>query len=180
MTLKNTTGSTSAALQDSFRPANGIMHTEHELSLIMVEQRRRAAGLPPRVGEAMRSQEDTPADTGSDVNTRESVLSEALSAVNHDRNVDYGDPAADFARTARYWNEHLCAVLTRKGKTADPQLIEDMMDFMVDLIGPEDVAIFMTLLKVSRLSWSPEKRDHWVDIAGYAACGADTMKESLR
>jgi len=113
-------------------------------------------------------------------NTRESILTEALAAVNTERNVDYGDPSADFQRTARYWNEHLCGVLERKLRNAPDEKLEGMLDYLVDLIGPEDVAIMMTLLKVSRLSWSPEKRDHWVDIAGYAACGADTMTRRLR
>jgi hypothetical protein len=44
-----------------------------------------------------------------------------------------------------------------------------------DLIDTWDVAIMMNLLKISRLSWSPTKEDHWVDAAGYAACGAECV-----
>jgi hypothetical protein len=33
----------------------------------------------------------------------------------------------------------------------------------------------MSLLKISRLSWDPTKRDSWVDLAGYAACGYDII-----
>ena len=34
-----------------------------------------------------------------------------------------------------------------------------------------DEAVFMTLVKVVRMKTSPELKDHWADIAGYAACG---------
>jgi hypothetical protein len=33
----------------------------------------------------------------------------------------------------------------------------------------------MTMLKLSRISWSPEKRDHWVDGIGYLSCGWDCV-----
>lgn len=35
----------------------------------------------------------------------------------------------------------------------------------------------MILLKVSRLTWTPDKEDTWADIAGYAACGWDCVAE---
>jgi len=40
-------------------------------------------------------------------------------------------------------------------------------------ISTVDVAILLTLVKVARLKNSPDHRDSWVDIAGYAACGAE-------
>jgi hypothetical protein len=43
----------------------------------------------------------------------------------------------------------------------------------------QDVAIMMILLKVSRLGWSPEVADHWLDVAGYAACGYDCSDAQL-
>jgi hypothetical protein len=45
-----------------------------------------------------------------------------------------------------------------------------------------DVAIMMALLKISRLSWEPTKKDSWVDLAGYAACGYEiiTNKEEQK
>ena len=45
----------------------------------------------------------------------------------------------------------------------------------VVLIVGDDVAIMMALLKISRLSWEPTKRDSWVDVAGYAACGYEII-----
>lgn len=112
-------------------------------------------------------------------NVRKHILDSANQAVNTERNADYGDPTQDFARTARYWNEHLCAILERKAKR-HPELVESMLDYMVDLVSTEDVAIMMALLKISRLSWSPEKEDHWIDLAGYAACGAECADRSFK
>lgn len=83
-------------------------------------------------------------------NHRATVLLGAEELVNGDRNVQYGDPRADFRRTADMWAAYL---------GADVQ--------------PHDVAAMMALLKVSRIRWSPGKLDSWMDLAGYAACGWD-------
>lgn len=83
---------------------------------------------------------------------RSGLLQEAGSCVNGDRNVDYGDPIEDFRRTADMWSAYL-------GNGVHLQ--------------PHDVAAMMSMLKLSRIRWSPGKRDHWVDLAGYAACGYD-------
>lgn len=85
---------------------------------------------------------------------RGDMLDEAKSLVTGDRNNVYGPPNQDFQRTA------------------------DMMSaygFRVDdrPLTSADVAIFMSLLKISRLKWSPTKRDSWVDLAGYSACGLE-------
>jgi hypothetical protein len=44
-------------------------------------------------------------------------------------------------------------------------------------IAPHDVAAMMAMLKLSRIRWSPGKRDSWVDLAGYAACGWDCARD---
>ena len=82
---------------------------------------------------------------------RSEVLTEANDLINGDRNNQYGPPTKDFTRTARMWSAYLD--------------IE---------IRPHDVAALMALLKLSRIAWQPEKRDSWVDLAGYAACGYET------
>lgn len=82
------------------------------------------------------------------VNQRSSLLQEADSLVNGDRNAQYGDPLRDFKRTAAFWGAYLG----------------------VDL-EPHDVAAMMSLLKISRIRATPTKRDSWTDLAGYAACG---------
>lgn len=91
-----------------------------------------------------------------------SIRSETLQAaedlVNGDRNAQYGDPTQDFQRTADLWTSYLHGVMDRTG--------------LLNL-EPHDIAVLQILLKISRLTWSPNKADHWIDIAGYAACGAD-------
>lgn len=83
--------------------------------------------------------------------TREIVLETAASLVMGDRNKDYAGPKENFAQTADLWS----AYLNMK-------------------VSAHDVGVLMILVKVARLSTSPGKLDHWIDIAGYAACGAET------
>lgn len=89
-------------------------------------------------------------------NVRSDILSTAEVLVNGDRNAQYGDPKQDFARTAQMWSAYLG--------------IE---------VAPHDVAAMMGLLKISRIRWSPNKKDHWVDGAGYFACGADCADDEF-
>ena len=84
------------------------------------------------------------------------LLQEAQALVCGDRNNQYGEPGQDFTRTAELWTVLLAE------KLAPGQYI-----------SPADVALLMCALKLSRLTWAPEKRDSWVDLAGYAACGWD-------
>jgi hypothetical protein len=86
---------------------------------------------------------------------RELLLKDAATIIMGDRNAQYGDPTQDFARTATMWQTYLDGI--------DREL------------EPHDVAVMMILLKVSRLAWSPNKRDHWLDIAGYAGCGFECV-----
>lgn len=91
---------------------------------------------------------------------RTEVLEEAGRLVNGDRNVDYGDPISDFRTTAAMWSAYLSRRL------GSPVSLE-----------PHDVAALMACVKISRISWVPEKSDNWVDLAGYAACGWDCVAE---
>lgn len=34
----------------------------------------------------------------------------------------------------------------------------------------------MMALKLSRLTWSPERQDSWMDVAGYSACGWECVE----
>lgn len=95
---------------------------------------------------------DEPAETRS---VREEMLLEASGLVTGDRNNAYGPPWQDFARTAN--------ALTSMGyRGPDDRALES-----------HDVAILVMMVKISRLMWTPAKRDSWVDIAGYAACGLE-------
>ena len=81
---------------------------------------------------------------------RTAVLEAALAAVNGERNASYSEPADNFGRTAQLGSAYLTVE-----------------------ISAIDVAVLMVLLKVARLMHTPGHHDSWVDIAGYAACGAD-------
>lgn len=94
---------------------------------------------------------EEPAPTTTSARRR--LLDEAATIVDGDRNAQYGDPRQDFARTATMWGAYLG----------------------VD-VAPHDVAALMACLKVSRIRWSPDKRDSWLDLAGYAACGWDCIE----
>lgn len=81
---------------------------------------------------------------------RSTVLNEANKIVNGARNKQYGSPEDNFQNIADLWNGYL-------GTN----------------IKPVDVANLMALMKIARLKYSPDHRDSWVDLAGYAACGAE-------
>lgn len=81
---------------------------------------------------------------------RASVLLEAIKIVTQDRNNTYGGPEDSFKTIANLWSAYT-------GHT----------------YSTGDVAIFLSLLKIARLKNSPYHRDSWVDLAGYAACGAE-------
>lgn len=94
-------------------------------------------------------------------NFRSEILNEAITLINGERNSTYGDPLDDFNTTATFWNTYLRRTLDARGG--------------LDL-KPHDVAVMMSLLKIARMSWSPEKRDHWADLAGYTGCGWDCVQ----
>lgn len=83
--------------------------------------------------------------------TRAECLEGARQAVCFDRNASYGEPEDNFSVVAEFWSTYL-----------------------ETKISPEDVANMMILFKVAR-SATAEKAvpDTWVDICGYAACGAE-------
>jgi len=91
---------------------------------------------------------------------RSDLLQEAETLVNGERNDNYGDPNDDFKATADLWNAYLSRLIAGNGGYP-PEL------------QPHDIAAMMIMLKLSRIAWSPNKYDSWVDIAGYAACGWD-------
>jgi Domain of unknown function (DUF6378) len=86
------------------------------------------------------------------VNTKESILEEAIRITTGDRRRDYDHALPNHQRIADLWNAYLNL---RKDPKAD--------------ISPLDVATMMILLKIARAAHSPT-RDSYVDIAGYAKC----------
>ena len=87
---------------------------------------------------------------------RETVLDDAKYAVCGDRDKQYGSPEDNFDQIARFWSVYLHSNLTSC-----------------------DVANMMILFKVGRNITGEAKLDNWVDIAGYAACGADCQFSNL-
>lgn len=88
------------------------------------------------------------------VTPRGGVLREAESLITGDRNKNYGNPTENFDTTAALWN----AQLGHKLKPGES-------------FTATDVALLMVQLKMARLKTSTSKRDHYLDIAGYIACG---------
>lgn len=89
---------------------------------------------------------------------RKGVLEAASKAVHaEDMEHDYGKPENNFRTIADLWSTYLEAAYG-----------EDT----IVCLSSRDVAAMMILLKVARVATS-EKADHWIDIAGYAACGGE-------
>ena len=85
---------------------------------------------------------------------RRQCLDAAASAVLGQREQDYGTPESNFGCIADFWSNYL------------NQQIE-----------AHDVAIMMALLKIARLKTNPKHADSFIDLAGYAACGAEVATE---
>jgi len=88
------------------------------------------------------------------------ALDHAKSLVTGERNAQYGDPNQDFRRTAAFWEIYLRAIVEKRGGLN---------------LEPHDVAMMMSLLKISRTTWTPEKLDSTLDLIGYGACAVDCI-----
>lgn len=82
--------------------------------------------------------------------TRDHCLNAAHVCVTQDRENTYGGPERSFEVTALLWSPVLGVE-----------------------VQPHQVALCLALLKVARLTANPTHGDSWVDLAGYAACGAE-------
>lgn len=91
-----------------------------------------------------------------------SILREAEALIHGQRQTDYGDKRQNFSQIAMIWT----GMLSHK-----------MLPGMK--ITPDDVAVLMIGMKAARLAKSPEHRDSWIDIAGYAGC-AERLQEERR
>lgn len=81
---------------------------------------------------------------------RAECLDGARQVVLRDRNLSYGEPEELFEDIAARWSLTLATTVT-----------------------PAQVALCMIDLKVARAAANPTHADNWLDIAGYAACGAE-------
>lgn len=99
----------------------------------------------------------------SPATTREQVLSAARACVCGDREQDYGSPENNFRTIASLWNSYLYGA----------GLMENPTPHVWKGLKPKDVAAMLALLKVARIAGNRPKQDNWIDLAGYAACGAE-------
>jgi hypothetical protein len=106
--------------------------------------------------EVMQAAKEVDAERNAAKRTTKAGLLDAAKAAVADRGLNYGKPEDNFERIARLWTQHL--------RNRDQ---EDVV------VTAADVATMMVLLKIARLQNDPTHLDSWVDIAGYAACGAE-------
>lgn len=110
------------------------------------------------------------------MSARGELLADAAALVDGDRNAQYGDPNQDFRRTGILWSTYLHGVLERKAAAAGREIPPEIEDLLYTLVDPWDVGWMQILLKSSRSTVSPHKRDHYADTAGYSACGWDCAR----
>ena len=81
---------------------------------------------------------------------RDELLDRAKDLVNGPRNKIYGDPEENHKRIADMWG----VILKRE-------------------VSLHEVYLMMVALKMSRLIESPDHKDSWIDLIGYAALGGE-------
>ena len=92
---------------------------------------------------------------------KEELATEALRIVNGSRRAAYGTPERNFERIADLWTSYLRL------------RVEATDDYDTFTLEPRDVAAMMRLTKEARLIETPDHRDSFLDIVGYALCGAE-------
>lgn len=90
--------------------------------------------------------------------TRADILHAAEKCVCGQRETDYGTPEDNFKAIAELWEAYLNKTCTRGVNVC---------------VEAKDVAAMMALLKIARIAAGGGKADSWIDLAGYAACGAE-------
>jgi hypothetical protein len=91
--------------------------------------------------------------------TRADILHAAEKCVCGQRETDYGTPEDNFKAIAELWSLYLDRISV--GKYGNM------------IVDEKDVAVMMALLKIARIARGGGKADNWIDLAGYAACGAE-------
>lgn len=99
--------------------------------------------------------------------TRAAVLEKARACVCGEREQDYGSPEDSFGCIAELWEAYLHAACISPDS--------------VVRVTPTDVAMMMALLKIARVGTScvGGTADSFVDLAGYAACGAECAEVTV-
>lgn len=116
---------------------------------------------------AKHSEDDTPTvaetveENSEDVKrklTRADILHAAEKCVCGQRETDHGTPEDNFKTIAELWEAYLNKACTRGVNVR---------------VEAKDVAVMMALLKIARIAAGGGKADSWIDLAGYADCGAE-------
>lgn len=81
---------------------------------------------------------------------RAETLDKAKACVCGQRDNEYGTPEDNFTIIAKLWSAYKGVEFT-----------------------PNDIAMMMALLKIARIKTGTATDDSYVDLAGYAACGAE-------
>ena len=92
---------------------------------------------------------------------RAEVLAAAKKCVCGEREQDYGTPEDNFTTIGLLWSVYL--------RAAHPELQKILP---VNGVEAKDVAVMMSLLKVTRIA-TGSSPDSFVDLAGYAACAGE-------
>lgn len=88
----------------------------------------------------------------------EQALNKAKELITGERRKEYGSPVENFNRIAKMWSIMLNTPVTAA-----------------------QVALCMICVKMTRLVQTEDHKDSWVDLAGYAGCGAEvTSKPELK
>lgn len=111
--------------------------------------------------------EDEPDEGEAKKLTRAAVLEKARACVCGEREEDYGSPEDSFGCIAELWEAYLRAACIAPDATV--------------AVTPTDVAMLMALLKIARVgtSFVGGTADSFVDLAGYAACGAECAEVTV-
>ena len=89
---------------------------------------------------------------------RDLPLDEGKRLINTDRNQEYGEPYDNFSDIAAMITAILRSIL-KDGER----------------VRVEHVAMIMIIVKLSRMTTSPDKFDSWADIAGYEGTGWEAI-----
>lgn len=94
---------------------------------------------------------------------RADVLRAALEIVEK-RGAVYGKPEDNFGRICAFWNAWMSSRYASDGHWIS--------------LDETDVSALMIGVKLARLAETPGHEDSWIDLAGYAACGAEINDSS--
>lgn len=109
--------------------------------------------------------------------SRGSVLHDAHSVINGERQDQYGAPEDSFGLIAERWNQHVQRALVDalRGYFGGDDVVSvaELLDVTRgSLLRPRHVALMMADMKLAR-ELNGHKRDNLVDLAGYTGIAAD-------